>query len=89
MTTYVGFRRDAVRFVPRDPPFYESSPGVRRRFCPHCGTPLSYEGASYAGELHLHVSGFEHPERFEPTAHVAYSEHLPWLRLADDLPRKD
>jgi hypothetical protein len=88
LTTYVGFRREQVTFTPADPPCYESSPGVRRRFCPRCGTPMSYEADHYEGELHLHVSGFDHPERFEPQRHVAWSEHLAWLKLDDGLPRK-
>jgi hypothetical protein len=88
VSVYVGFRRSQVEFSPEEPPCFESSPGVRRRFCSRCGTPISYEADDCEGELHLHVSGFDHPENFSPERHVFYSERLAWLHLGDDLPRK-
>jgi len=88
VSVYVGWRRTQVEFSPDVPPGFESSPGVLRRFCQRCGTPISYEADSHEGELHLHVSGFERPEDFSPDRHVFYSERLAWLHLGDDLPRK-
>jgi len=88
VSVYVGFRRTQVEFSPEEPPSFESSPGVRRRFCPSCGTPISYEADDREGELHLHVSGFEHPEDFSPDRHDFYSERLAWLDIDDNLPRK-
>ena len=40
-------------------------------------------------EIHLFVCAFEDPASFAPKAHVYVSEQLPWLHLADGLPRHD
>ncbi len=85
-STYVGYPLAAVRFDTDRPAGRQSSPGVVRRFCPHCGTPISYEGRRWADEIHLFVCTFDDPALFQPTAHVYVSEQLPWLRLADGLP---
>jgi hypothetical protein len=89
MATFVGFKREQVTFLSRDRSIYPSSPGVWRGFCARCGTPLSYESATAAGELHLYVGCFDEPEHFEPTLHVFYGEHLRWLEVHDALPRYD
>lgn len=87
LATYAGFEKEKVRFVAGQPAGYQSSPGVTRRFCPHCGTPISYEGERWPTEIHLFVCAFDDPAAFEPTAHVYVSEQLPWLHLADGLAR--
>ena len=89
LATYAGFPRDKVRFPAGESASYQSSPGVTRRFCPDCGTPISYEGERWPEEIHLFVCTFEDPESFEPRGHVYVSEQLSWLHLGDDLPRHD
>lgn len=89
LATYAGFLKTQVRFPKEAPTGYESSPGVTRTFCSKCGTPISYEGARWPDEIHLFVCAFDDPAAFEPKAHVYVSEQLPWLHLADDLPRHD
>ena len=77
-----------ARFVWKaEPEVYESSPGVRRLFCGRCGTPMAFEADRYAGEIHLYAASLEEPEDFAPRFHVHHDEALPWLHLADDLPR--
>jgi hypothetical protein len=85
--TYAGYPRDAVRWTAAQPAQYPSSPGVVRRFCPRCGSPMSFEGERFAGELHLFLASFEDPASLEPELHVHAGEKLPWVHLADDLPR--
>jgi arsenate reductase len=84
---YVGFADDAVRFEPAPPPTFASTPPVRRSFCEHCGTPLSYAAEFFPDELHLFRSNFEQPEIYEPTRHVLYNEHEADFEIYDDLPR--
>ena len=86
VTSYVGFRADAVRFEP-EPPVYASSPPVRRTYCEHCSTPLSYAADFFPGELHLFRTNFDQPEAFEPTRHVLFNEHEADFDVYDDLPR--
>ena len=87
LATYAGFDKGQVRFTAEEPASYQSSPGVTRRFCPGCGTPISFESERWPKEIHLFVCTFDDPERFEPRAHVYTSEQLSWLHLGDDLPR--
>ena len=86
MTTFVGFPSDAFAVTDGLPAVYESSPGVRRKFCRRCGTPLSYEADRSPGEIHLYISTLDEPERFPPMLHVFYEESIGWLHLDDDIP---
>jgi len=85
--TYAGYPRANVEWTGSPPGQYASSPGVTRRFCPRCGSPISFEGESWPDEIHLFVASFEQPELFRPKAHVHVEEQLGWLHLADGLPR--
>ncbi len=87
MATYAGFARANVRTVRGAPASYRSSPGVTRTFCSNCGTPLSYEGERWPDEVHLFACAFDDPATLEPQAHVYTAEQVPWLKLADALPR--
>jgi hypothetical protein len=55
---------------------------VIRSFCGRCGTPLTYEGDRWPGEVHLLVGTLDHPERVTPRGHAFAEERLPWLHLA-------
>jgi hypothetical protein len=85
--TYVGYPTAAVEWTGKAPSDYRSSPGVTRRFCPRCGSPMSFEGARWPGEIHLFLASFEEPASLAPQAHVYVEERLPWVHLADGLPR--
>ncbi len=87
LATYAGYQRERVTFTEGRPAHYQSSPGVIRRFCKRCGTPLSYEGARWPGELHLFLCTFDDPTALSPGAHVFVEEQLAWLHLDDGLPR--
>jgi hypothetical protein len=82
-----GFRRADVAFGDAAPSYYESSPGVRRGFCPRCGTSLTFESARWPDDVHLMVGNFDAPAELAPGCHVFAAERLPWLHLADGLPR--
>jgi len=82
-----GYPRDRVAFLGEGPTYYVSSPGVRRGFCPRCGTSLTFESTRWPDDVHLMVGNFESPESFTPQCHVFAGERMPWLRFADGLPR--
>ncbi len=86
MTTFVGFPSDAFAITDGLPAVFESSPGVRRKFCRRCGTPLSYEADRSPGEIHIHISTLDEPDRFPPKLHVYYQEAIGWLHLDDEIP---
>src|SRR5579883_1608600 len=84
--TYAGYSADAVSWTAAEPAIFRSSPGVVRRFCRNCGSPMSFEGERWPNEIHLFVASFEDPQSFAPTVHVHAGEQLSWLHLSDGLP---
>ncbi len=66
---------------------YSSSPGVTRSFCRDCGAPMSFETEVFPDETHLYAPTLDDPGLYRPSAHIFWSEHLPWVRVADDLPK--
>lgn len=87
ITAFVGFRKDQVDTLKGTAQVYDSSPGIQRRFCNRCGTPLSYDDARLEGEIYIMVGTFDEPERFKPERHAWVTQRLPWLHIRDDLPR--
>jgi hypothetical protein len=86
IATYAGFAAGNVEWTGERPAEYRSSPGVIRRFCRTCGSPMSFEGERWPEEIHLFVPSFDQPEMFKPQCHVHVGEQLRWLHLADQLP---
>lgn len=87
MTTYAGFETSQVSWGGSPRGTYISSAGVQRSFCPRCGSPVSFSGDRWPGEIHLFVASFDEPANFAPRVHVHVGEQLPWMHLADGLPR--
>jgi len=87
IATYAGFPAAQVAWSGQPRHIYRSSPGVERGFCPRCGSPMSFAGEKWPGEIHLFLASFEDPAALAPTAHVHVGEQLAWLKLADGLAR--
>jgi hypothetical protein len=87
LATYAGYPEDQVEWRGTARATFASSPGVTRGFCPRCGSPLSFAGERWPGEIHLFLPSFAEPNALTPTVHVYAGEQLQWLRLADGLPR--
>ena len=66
---------------------HRSSPAVVRRFCPACGTPLTYAHCDAPGQLDVTIASFDDPGSFEPAYHIWLDHALPWVALDDGLPR--
>ena len=86
-TTFMGVPIERFAFTGEEPATYSSSPGVRRRFCAACGTPVAYEADRYPQEIHLYAAALDDAADFAPQFHVHDAERLPWIELADALPR--
>lgn len=82
LVTYAGFPTERFSYQAGEPARFQSSPGVTRRFCGRCGTPLTYDGERWPGEVHVMVCTFDRPEIVTPKRHVFTEEKLPWLHLA-------
>lgn len=84
---WIGIERDQFSWDAGTPSAYASSPGVVRRFCPTCGSPMSYEGDRWPTEVHVLAPSLEDPSPVRPRAHVNAAEQLDWFEVHDDLPR--
>ncbi len=87
-TTFLGMATGAVSWEGRAPAAYASSEGVTRRFCPVCGSQVAYEAERYPGEVHLYAALLDDAAAARPRGHVHWAERLPWVAIADDLPKK-
>jgi hypothetical protein len=81
----VGFRADAVTWMNKKPTFYQSSQNAKRGFCPRCGSSVSWHYLD--DEIAMLIGSFDHPEEFQPSAHMMTEKQLPWLKINDGLPR--
>jgi hypothetical protein len=87
VATFLCVRRQALRFAGAAPSVYQSSPGVRRSFCSHCGSPIAYEADRIPDEVHLYHGTLSDPAALPATGHVHVEEQLPWFEIADEAPR--
>jgi len=87
LSTFVGVPRDSLRFTGIETGVHESSPGVRRHFCPKCGAPVAYEADFFPDEIHIHLAALEDASGLAPECHVFVGEKVPWITLCDDLPK--
>ena len=85
MVGWFSVRPDTLRFMGAEPRRFQSSPGVTRSFCPDCGTPLTFQDQPEA--IDVTTCSLDHPELLPPADHTRTSGQLPWIRLADNLPR--
>jgi hypothetical protein len=86
-TSFLGLQDGTWNWTGAAPRTYQSSPGTFRDFCPTCGTQMAYHSDRIPGERHFYAATLDDPSEFTPTAHDHADEMLPWLHLADDLPR--
>ncbi len=87
VATFVGVAVKGFRYTHGTPAKFASSPGVTRSFCARCGSPMSFEGTKWPGEVHLYVGTLSDPAAFVPTGHVHVAERVPWFEIDDTLPR--
>jgi hypothetical protein len=88
--TWAGFPSENVSLEPdsQAPTWFTSSPGARRAFCGRCGSPMFFESTRWPDEMHVARALFSDPLDREPMAHVFFENHVPWLTVADELPKK-
>ena len=69
------------------PVYYRSSGHATRAFCGACGTQLSFADDAFPGEIDITTCSLDEPGRAAPAYHIHTASQLPWLMLADTLPR--
>src|SRR3972149_2108198 len=79
--------KSSFAFTTGEPARFASSADGIRKFCPRCGTPLTCELASHPDVVDVTVCSMDTPEAVVPQDHIWTSSQLPWVGLADGLPR--
>ena len=85
-TPRAGF--ELLRGAPR---FVATSEAFERAFCADCGTVMwsrSIDPARWKC-VSVHLGTLDRAAEVEPAVHICHADRLPWLRVADDLPRFD
>ncbi len=82
-----GAPRDKLVWVRGMPRLFNSSSLATRGFCNECGTPLTF-GYHESMFTYLTVGSLDHPEMVMPERHYGIESAIPWLHIADDLPRE-
>ena len=78
------FEPEQVRFTGSRLTTYESSPGVERGFCSHCGTSLSWQRLRL---ISVHIGTLDNPDEHAPKLHWRYEERTPWCDVGSELPQ--
>jgi hypothetical protein len=77
-----GFRYE--RGTPRE--FHSSERGIRE-FCPRCGTQLRFRRPGAPATVDVSLGSLDEPGSLAPQFHIWTTSQIPWLQLADALPR--
>lgn len=85
--TWIEVDPAQLEFVSGKPSRYASRPGVTRQFCPSCGTQLTYRHVDEPDVIDVTACSLDVLDTIDPEDHVWASRMVPWLKLADDLPR--
>lgn len=85
---WLMFDGERIEFTRESPKKYASSPGVKRGFCAHCGTPLWWEGRWHDTPMQMVPIGtLDDPTVYPPDRHASINERVPWFDVDDDNPR--
>jgi len=85
--TWATFPRAAFAFTAGVPVELRATPRAVRELCATCGTALTFRESARPNSVDVTVGSMDRPDLVVPDAHIWTSSQLPWLRVADDLPR--
>lgn len=84
--TWVTVPRTRFAFTRGAPAVYKSSDHGERRFCPTCGTHITFTSTHDPESVDITVGSLDHPENHPADRHVWTASRLPWLELDRHLP---
>lgn len=79
VTTFFAITNGAWSWTGVAPRVFESRSGVRRAFCPRCGSPMAYDADHWPEETHFYVASLEEPTALTPESQFHSDERLPWI----------
>jgi hypothetical protein len=81
----VSAPKSSLRWMEKEPSYWQSSEQVWRGFCGHCGTPLCYDDRS-SDNIGLMIGAFDRPAALVPRSQDGIEGRMPWLRALDNIP---
>lgn len=89
VTSFFSVPSQGFGWTGAEPGAYRSSPGVTRRFCTTCGSPVSYENEEMPDEIHLYAASLDDSCDFAPERHDFWNERVGWLNVVGELPKHE
>lgn len=86
LVAWVTFATSEIEWE-REPKLRRSSERATRSFCPECGAQLAFQLIERTADTDLTLASLDDPARIEPLDHTFTRSQLPWVVLADGLPR--
>lgn len=88
VVTWVGVAEAQFELLEGDNlKWHRSSAEAQRGFCTECGSSLFFRSSRWPGEMHMVRANLPDEIDREPSGHVYWESHAPWLVLGDELPR--
>ena len=87
VAAFAAFEENAVQASPAWPVSKSFAPGVRRWFYPGCGSPLAAAFDYLPGQLYIALGLIDQAAELPPELDVHDGCRLPWLQIADNIPR--
>ncbi len=63
----------------------DSGRGLKRMFCPLCGTPVCWTGEGFPGTVLISLSSLDDPEAYRPVHEGWTDRALSWSRIGDEV----
>lgn len=87
VAAFAAFDAAAVAFSPDEGREVTANPGVARRFCAACGSPLAARYDYLPGQIYVALGLLDQANDLVPQLHAHESQRLKWLHIEDDLER--
>ena len=85
--TWVILKRKDLRYMTREPDWYQSSETVRRGFCSKCGSPIVYQPLEKDFDA-VWIGSLDDLTDYKPRAHYHTENKVPWVDIHQHLPVK-
>ena len=89
VAAFAAFASTDVHLTPEPAESNAVPTGIRRWFCPDCGSALAAQFDYLPGQTYVPVGILDQAGDYPPTQHAHHGSRLPWLTIADDTVRID
>jgi hypothetical protein len=87
LVAWASFRTADIEWLAGAPRRLDSSEIAHRTFCGDCGTALTFVYRAEPELTDVTLASLDRPELIEPADHTFSKSLIPWIHLADGLPR--